>query len=105
MSLPTYFQYQNLISFFYIKGNVLNISSEIIFTSMLQALISKYGVMLTSKDCAEALGISTRTLDERRKLATDCPEFIEAKKGIMFPVQNVVKYQLEKTKQCIKVNY
>ena len=83
----------------------MNISHEIIFTSMLQALISKYGVMLTSKDCAEALGISTRTLDERRKAAMDCPEFIEAKKGIMFPVQNVVKYQIEKTKQCIKVNY
>ncbi len=87
------------------RNNVLNISHEIIFTSMLQALISKYGVMLTSKDCAEALGISTRTLDERRKTATDCPEFIEAKKGIMFPVQNVVKYQIEKTKQCIKINY
>lgn len=83
----------------------MNISHEIIFTSMLQALISKYGVMLTSKDCAEALGISTRTLDERRKAAADCPEFIEAKKGIMFPVQNVVLYQIEKSKQCIKVNY
>ena len=83
----------------------MNISSEIIFTSMLQALISKYGVMLTSKDCAETLGISTRTLDERRKAAVDCPKFIEAKKGIMFPVQNVVLYQIEKSKQCIKVNY
>ncbi|NVJ52577.1 MAG: hypothetical protein HWD90_02700 [Campylobacteraceae bacterium] len=82
----------------------MNISSEIIFTSMLQALISKYGVMLTSKDCAEALGISTRTLDERRKAAIDCHEFIEAKKGIIFPVQNVVKYQIEKTKQCIKTH-
>jgi len=82
----------------------LNISHEIIFTSMLQTLISKYGIMLTSKDCAEALGI-TRTLDERRKAAIDCPEFIEAKKGIMFPVQNVVNYQLEKSKQCIKVDY
>ena len=83
----------------------MNISHEIIFTSMLQALISKYGVMLTSKDCAETLGISTRTLDERRKAVINCPEFIEAKKGIMYPVQNVVTYQLEKTKQCIKVNY
>ncbi|WP_417326579.1 hypothetical protein [Halarcobacter sp.] len=82
----------------------MNISHEIIFTSMLQALIGKYGVMLTTKDCAQALGISTRTLDERRKAAIDCPEFLEAKKGIMFPVQNVVKYQIEKSKQCIQTH-
>jgi len=53
---------------------------------MLQSLILKYGLMLDNKQCAEALAISTRTLDERRKNATDCPEYIEAKKGIMFPI-------------------
>jgi hypothetical protein len=72
---------------------------------MLQALILKHGLMLTSSQCAEALGISTRTLDERRKAGADCPEFLEAKKGIMFPAQNVVQYQIVKSQQCVKVSY
>ena len=59
---------------------------------MLQSLILKYGLMLDNKQCAEALAISTRTLDERRKKSNDCLEYIEAKKGIIFPVQNVVMY-------------
>ena len=81
----------------------MEINQENLFNTLLQSLILKYGIMLDSKQCAEALAISTRTLDERRKKATDCPEYIEAKKGIMFPVQKVVKYQIDKSKQCIKV--
>ena len=81
----------------------MDITQESLFKTMLQSLILKYGVMLDSKQCADALAISSRTLDERRKKANDCPEYIEAKKGIMFPVQNVVQYQLLKSKQCIKV--
>jgi len=79
------------------------INKENLFNTMLQSLILKYGLMLDSKQCAEALAISTRTLDERRKKATDCPEYIEAKKGIMFPVQNVVMYQIHKSQECIKM--
>ena len=70
---------------------------------MLHALILKYGVMLTTKDCAETLGISTRTLDERRKAFKNCPEYIESTKNIMFPAQNVIQYQLIKSQQSIKV--
>ena len=70
---------------------------------MLQSLILKYGLMLDNKQCAEALAISTRTLDERRKKATNCPEYIEAKKCIMFPVQKVVMYQIHKSQECIKI--
>ena len=81
----------------------MDINQEALFNAMLHSLIVKYGVMLDSKQCAEALAISSRTLDERRKKANDCPEYIEAKKGIMFPVQNVVKYQIIKSKQCVKV--
>jgi hypothetical protein len=79
------------------------VNDEILFKILLESLISKYGLMLDSRQCAEALAISTRTLDERRKKSNDCPEYIEAKKGIMFPVQNVVQYQLEKSKQCVKI--
>lgn len=45
------------------------------------------------------------SINERRKLGEDCPEYIEAKKGIMFPAQNIIIYQLEKSKQCVKVVY
>ena len=83
----------------------MSINQETLFTTMLQALIQKYGLMLTTKNCADSLGISTRTLDERRKSGEDCPEYIEAKKGIMFPAQNIIIYQLEKSKQCVKVVY
>lgn len=73
-------------------------------TTMLQALILKYGLILTSAQTAEALGISTRTLDERRKKGCNCPEYVEGegKKGFMFPVQNIVAYQLKKAQQSVK---
>ncbi|AXX94978.1 hypothetical protein [Arcobacter ellisii] len=71
---------------------------------MIQSLIQKYGLLLTSAQTAEVLGISTRTLDERRKNCVDCPEYIEGqgKKGFMFPVQNIVAYQLKKAQQSVK---
>ena len=71
---------------------------------MIQSLIQKYGLLLTSAQTAEVLGISTRTLDERRKNCIDCPEYIEGqgKKGFMFPVQNIVAYQLKKAQQSVK---
>lgn len=71
---------------------------------MIQSLIEKFGVILTSSQTASVLGISTRTLDERRKSGKDCPEYIEGqgKKGFMFPVQNIVAYQLKKTQQSVK---
>ena len=40
---------------------------ESLYNIMLNALIRKYGLMLSSSQVAEALSISTRTLDERRK--------------------------------------
>ncbi len=71
---------------------------------MIQSLIQKYGLLLTSAQTAEVLGISTRTLDERRKNSLDCSEFLEGqgKKGFMFPVQNIVAYQLKKAQQSVK---
>ena len=73
-------------------------------TTLIQALIMKYGLFLNSNQTAETLGISTRTLDERRKSGYDCPEYIEGqgKKGFMFPVQNIVDYQLKKAQQSVK---
>lgn len=81
----------------------LNNEKELILI-MIQTLITKYGLLLTSSQTAEVLGISSRTLDERRKSGLDCPEYIESqgKKGFMFPVQNIVEYQLKKSKQCVK---
>ena len=75
-----------------------------LFNTMVSALISKYGLLLTSSQTAEVLGISVRTLDERRKSSVDCPEYLEGqgKKGFMFPVQNIVNYQLTKSKQSVK---
>ena len=76
-----------------------------LFNLMVGSLIGKYGLLLTSIQTAETLGISSRTLDERRKVGIDCPEYLEGsngKKGFMFPVQNIVQYQLTKTKQSIK---
>lgn len=71
---------------------------------MIKTLILKYGLLLNSSQTAEVLGISTRTLDERRKNGLDCPEYVEGqgKKGFMFPVQNIVAYQLKKAQQSVK---
>ena len=81
----------------------LNNEKELILI-MIQSLITKYGLLLTSSQTAEVLGISSRTLDERRKSGLDCPEYIESqgKKGFMFPVQNIVAYQLKKAQQSVK---
>jgi hypothetical protein len=78
--------------------------NDTIYTTMLQALVIKYGLVLTTDQCAETLGISTRTLDERRKQCKDCPEYITQNgKRIHYPVQKVVEYQLQKTQESIKV--
>jgi hypothetical protein len=75
-----------------------------IYTCMLQSIILKYGLVLTNEQCAEALGVSTRTLDERRKDGTDCPEYIQIRRLIQYPAQHVVTYQLQKTQNnSIKV--
>lgn len=73
-----------------------------LFNTMLVSLIQKYGLFINTRDCASILGISSRTLDERRKCARDCPEYIQNKKSIMFPVQKIVEYQLKKTENSIK---
>lgn len=80
------------------------IDDTTLINTMIQGLIMKYGLLLTSSQTAEVLGISTRTLDERRKNGIDCPEYIEGqgKKGFSFPVQNIVEYQLKKSKQSVK---
>lgn len=81
------------------------INDKELLTTMIQGLILKYGLLLTSTQTAEVLGISTRTLDERRKKGIDCPEYIEGtstKKGFMFPVQNIVSYQIKKAQQSVK---
>ncbi len=65
-------------------------------------LIIKYGVILDSKQCTETLAISSHTLDERRKKAVDCPEYIEAKKRNnvptsklkLFDIKNIIRYNI-----------
>ena len=69
---------------------------------MLVTLIQKYGLFINTKNCAEILGISSRTLDERRKSGMDCPQYIEEKKCIMYPTQKIVEYQINKTEYSIK---
>ncbi|MDK2065242.1 hypothetical protein [Aliarcobacter butzleri] len=76
--------------------------NEQLFNTMLVTLIQKYGLFINTKNCATILGISSRTLDERRKAAIDCPEYIEEKKSIMYPVQKIVEYQIIKTNNSIK---
>ncbi|MCG3706732.1 hypothetical protein L5F43_09570 [Aliarcobacter butzleri] len=76
--------------------------NEQLFNTMLVSLIQKYGLFINTKDCATVLGISSRTLDERRKRARDCPDYIQNKKCIMYPVQKIVEYQLKKTENSIK---
>ena len=82
---------------------MIDYNKELILT-MIQTLFSKYGLLLNSTQTAEVLGISNRTLDERRKSGSDCPKYIEGngKKSFMFPVQNIVEYQLKKSQQSIK---
>ncbi|MCT7564988.1 hypothetical protein N5T96_01420 [Aliarcobacter butzleri] len=71
---------------------------------MLDSLIKKYGLLLTTNQTAEVLSISTRTLDEKRKAGKDCPEHLPSNgKNIYYPVQKVVEYQLLKSNQCIKI--
>ena len=50
-----------------------------LFNTMLNTLILKFGLFVTTKDCASILGISSRTLDERRKSGMNCPEYVEEK--------------------------
>ena len=76
--------------------------NEQLFNTMLVTLIQKYGLFINTKDCAKVLGISGRTLDERRKSGRDCPEYLEEKKCIMYPVQKIVEYQINKTEFSIK---
>lgn len=76
--------------------------NEQLFNTMLVTLIQKYGLFINTKDCATVLGISSRTLDERRKSARDCPEYIQNSKCIMYPVQKVVEYQIKKTEHAVK---
>ena len=76
--------------------------NEQLFNTMLVTLIQKYGLFINTKNCAEVLGISSRTLDERRKSGIDCPEYLEEKKCIMYPVQKVVAFQMRKTEHTIK---
>ena len=74
-----------------------------LYDIMLNALIIKYGLILTSAQVAELLGISTRTLDERRKSGFDCPKYLQEKgKNIYYPAHKVVEYQLIKSKNCIE---
>lgn len=77
-------------------------SNQQLFNTMLVTLIEKYGLFINTKNCASILGIGYRTLDERRKSGVDCPEYIEEKKCIMYPVQKIVEYQLKKTENSIK---
>lgn len=82
----------------------MSINEESIFNSMLQALVFRHGVLLNSKQCAKVLGISTRTLDERRKASKDCPAYIQnGDRLIGYPAQNIVQYQLNKAKQSIRI--
>ncbi len=75
-----------------------------LYDLLLKHLVSKYGVLLNTAQVAETLAISTRTLNERRKAGKDCPEHLPGSgKNIYYPVQNVVKYQLLKSNQCIKI--
>ena len=53
------------------------IGQDKLYDMMLNALIIKYGLILTSAQVAEVLAISTRTLDERRKSGYDCPQYVD----------------------------
>lgn len=80
------------------------IGQDKLYDMMLNALIIKYGLILTSAQVAEVLAISTRTLDERRKSGYDCPQYVEGRgKNIYYPVQKVVEYQLTKSENCVKI--
>ncbi|MCT7536304.1 hypothetical protein [Aliarcobacter butzleri] len=80
------------------------IGKDRLYDIMLNALIDKYGLILTSAQVAEVLAISTRTLDERRKSNMDCPQYVEGRgKNIYYPVQKVVEYQLTKSENCVKI--
>lgn len=72
---------------------------------MLNALIMKYGVMLTSSQSAEVLGISRSKLEKDRVIGKDTPDYIEnnGSKGVKYTVQAIVDYQISKDKQRIKI--
>ena len=79
------------------------IGQDNVYDMMLNALIIKYGLILTSAQVAKVLAISTRTLDERRKSGYDCPQYVEGKgRHIYYPAQKVVEYQLIKSNNCIQ---
>jgi hypothetical protein len=76
---------------------------------MLSALISKHGLVLNSIQCAQVTRAtkSTRGLDEDRKKGINVPNYIDpnGSKSILYPVEEVVKYHLAKSRQIIQVKY
>lgn len=85
-----------------------NIQDNPLFQPMLQSLILKYGLFLNSNQCAEAIRASTssRGLDESRKKSQDVPRFIQNQNGnILYPVQEVVEYQIIKSQEVVQTIY
>lgn len=70
---------------------------------LVKVLTDKYGILLSSRQCAEALGISSRTLEERRKIGKDCPRYIESGRSYKFQVQEIVRFQLMKSVNLVEM--
>lgn len=76
--------------------------------TLLQAVVQKHGLLLNSKQCADALGWSQRKLDEARKKGVS-PNYIEptsgTTKGIMYAAQDIVDFQLKLAKNSVITGY
>lgn len=82
----------------------MKIDEELIYTTMLESLIIKYGLQLNKDDAAEALGMSARKLDENRRKGKDCPKFLDGngRKAITFPVEYLVEFHLKESKNAVQ---
>lgn len=72
---------------------------------MLSTLITKHGLMLNSQETAKAIRAtkSDRGLSEDRKKGNiNIPEYCDSTKSVLFPVQKVVEFHLNQSKQTVK---
>ena len=88
------------------KGQNMKLTEKEIAEIMLSTIITKHGLMLNSKQCAQEIRASksSRGLDEDRKAGKQCvPEYIDDTR-ILYPSQYVVAYHLLQCQNSIKIN-